>query len=42
MVSLIHSVHFTDEEKEPEYRDVVIKKDCSVKDFYDIEDRLGT
>lgn len=31
-----------DEEKEPEYRDVVIKKDCSVKDFYDIEDRLGT
>uniref|UniRef100_A0A8C2PTC3 Myosin light chain kinase, smooth muscle n=1 Tax=Cyprinus carpio TaxID=7962 RepID=A0A8C2PTC3_CYPCA len=32
----------TDEEKEPEYRDVVIKKDCSVKDFYDIEDRLGT
>uniref|UniRef100_A0A671M6M8 Myosin light chain kinase, smooth muscle n=1 Tax=Sinocyclocheilus anshuiensis TaxID=1608454 RepID=A0A671M6M8_9TELE len=32
----------TDEEKEPEYRDVVIKKGCSVKDFYDIEDRLGT
>ncbi|XP_065096182.1 myosin light chain kinase, smooth muscle [Paramisgurnus dabryanus] len=31
-----------DEEKEPEYRDVEIKKDCSVKDFYDIEDRLGT
>uniref|UniRef100_A0A673HLJ5 Myosin light chain kinase, smooth muscle n=1 Tax=Sinocyclocheilus rhinocerous TaxID=307959 RepID=A0A673HLJ5_9TELE len=31
-----------DEEKEPEYRDVVIKKDCSVKDFYNIEDRLGT
>ncbi|XP_051986777.1 myosin light chain kinase, smooth muscle [Xyrauchen texanus] len=31
-----------DEEKEPEYRDVAIKKDCSVKDFYDIEDRLGT
>ncbi|XP_066521662.1 myosin light chain kinase, smooth muscle [Hoplias malabaricus] len=31
-----------DSEKEPEYRDVVIKKDCSVKDFYDIEDRLGT
>uniref|UniRef100_A0A673HMZ5 Myosin light chain kinase, smooth muscle n=1 Tax=Sinocyclocheilus rhinocerous TaxID=307959 RepID=A0A673HMZ5_9TELE len=29
-------------EKEPEYRDVVIKKDCSVKDFYNIEDRLGT
>ncbi|XP_056607403.1 myosin light chain kinase, smooth muscle [Triplophysa dalaica] len=31
-----------DEEKEPDYRDVAIKKDCSVKDFYDIEDRLGT
>lgn len=31
-----------DEEKEPDYRDVAIKKDCIVKDFYDIEDRLGT
>ncbi|TRY98349.1 hypothetical protein DNTS_007747 [Danionella cerebrum] len=30
-----------DEEKDPEYRDVVIKKDCSVKDFYEVEDRLG-
>uniref|UniRef100_A0A4W4GT56 Myosin light chain kinase, smooth muscle n=1 Tax=Electrophorus electricus TaxID=8005 RepID=A0A4W4GT56_ELEEL len=31
-----------DSDKDPEYRDVVIKKDCSVKDFYDVEDRLGT
>ncbi|XP_051567682.1 myosin light chain kinase, smooth muscle-like isoform X1 [Myxocyprinus asiaticus] len=29
-------------EDEPEYRDVAIKKDCSIKDFYDVEDRLGT
>ncbi|TSK62570.1 Myosin light chain kinase, smooth muscle [Bagarius yarrelli] len=31
-----------DSDKEPEYRDVVIKKDSTVKDFYDVEDRLGT
>ncbi|KAI5613552.1 myosin light chain kinase, smooth muscle [Silurus asotus] len=31
-----------DSDKEPEYRDVVIKKDCTVKDFYNVEDRLGT
>ncbi|KAG7466950.1 hypothetical protein MATL_G00147860 [Megalops atlanticus] len=31
-----------DVEKEPEYRDVVIKKDQKVKDFYDVEERLGT
>ncbi|KAI4880663.1 hypothetical protein NFI96_013451 [Prochilodus magdalenae] len=31
-----------DSDKEPEYRDVVVKKDCTVKDFYDVEDRLGT
>ncbi|KAK1798688.1 hypothetical protein P4O66_006974 [Electrophorus voltai] len=31
-----------DSDKDPEYRDVVIKKDCSVKDFYDVADRLGT
>lgn len=31
-----------DAEKEPEYRDVVIKADQKVKDFYDVEERLGT
>uniref|UniRef100_A0AAY4B399 Myosin light chain kinase, smooth muscle n=1 Tax=Denticeps clupeoides TaxID=299321 RepID=A0AAY4B399_9TELE len=31
-----------DEEKVQEYRDVLIKKDCSIKEFYDVEDRLGT
>ncbi|XP_062854171.1 myosin light chain kinase, smooth muscle [Trichomycterus rosablanca] len=31
-----------DSDKEPEYRDVAIKKDCTVKDFYNVEDRLGT
>ncbi|KAF5896340.1 myosin light chain kinase, smooth muscle-like, partial [Clarias magur] len=31
-----------DSDKEPEYRDVAIKKDNTVKDFYDVEDRLGT
>ncbi|KAL2102789.1 hypothetical protein ACEWY4_001957 [Coilia grayii] len=31
-----------DDEKEQEFRDVVVRKDCSVKDFYDVEDRLGT
>ncbi|XP_063073323.1 myosin light chain kinase, smooth muscle [Engraulis encrasicolus] len=29
------------DEKEQEYRDVVVKN-CSVKDYYDVEDRLGT
>uniref|UniRef100_A0A8C9T8E6 Myosin light chain kinase, smooth muscle n=1 Tax=Scleropages formosus TaxID=113540 RepID=A0A8C9T8E6_SCLFO len=28
--------------KEPDYRDVVIKADQKVKDFYDVEERLGT
>ncbi|KAJ8253328.1 hypothetical protein GJAV_G00211680 [Gymnothorax javanicus] len=32
----------SDDEKEPEYRDVVIKKDQKVKEFYDVEERLGT
>ncbi|KAL4636237.1 myosin light chain kinase, smooth muscle-like isoform X2 [Arapaima gigas] len=31
-----------DAEKEPEYRDVVLKIDQKVKDFYDVEERLGT
>ncbi|KAI1899222.1 hypothetical protein AGOR_G00059580 [Albula goreensis] len=32
----------SDDEKEPDYRDVVIKKDQKVKDLYDVEERLGT
>ncbi|XP_054908979.1 myosin light chain kinase, smooth muscle isoform X2 [Poeciliopsis prolifica] len=31
-----------DSEKEPEYRDVTIKTDAKVKEFYDVEERLGT
>uniref|UniRef100_A0A3B3XJM6 Myosin light chain kinase, smooth muscle n=2 Tax=Poecilia mexicana TaxID=48701 RepID=A0A3B3XJM6_9TELE len=31
-----------DLEKEPEYRDVTIKTDVKVKEFYDVEERLGT
>ncbi|XP_031438230.2 myosin light chain kinase, smooth muscle [Clupea harengus] len=31
-----------DGEKEQDYRDVVVKKDCSVKELYDVEERLGT
>nr|XP_023695785.1 myosin light chain kinase, smooth muscle-like isoform X2 [Paramormyrops kingsleyae] len=32
----------SDEETKPEYRDVVIKTDQTVKDFYNVEERLGT
>ncbi|XP_048868684.1 myosin light chain kinase, smooth muscle isoform X1 [Brienomyrus brachyistius] len=32
----------SDDEKEPEYRAVAIKADQKVKDFYDVEERLGT
>ncbi|XP_061083193.1 myosin light chain kinase, smooth muscle [Conger conger] len=32
----------SDDEKEPEYRDVTIKKEQKVKDLYDVEERLGT
>ncbi|XP_051998180.1 myosin light chain kinase, smooth muscle-like isoform X3 [Xyrauchen texanus] len=32
----------SDDEKEPEYRNVMIRSDVKVKDLYDVEDRLGT
>ncbi|XP_041934296.1 myosin light chain kinase, smooth muscle isoform X1 [Alosa sapidissima] len=31
-----------DDDKEPEYRHVVVKKDCNVKELYEVQDRLGT
>ncbi|XP_066544508.1 myosin light chain kinase, smooth muscle isoform X2 [Amia ocellicauda] len=31
-----------DKDSEPEYRDVAIKKDHKVQEFYDVEERLGT
>uniref|UniRef100_A0A3P9LLF0 Myosin light chain kinase, smooth muscle n=1 Tax=Oryzias latipes TaxID=8090 RepID=A0A3P9LLF0_ORYLA len=31
-----------DLEKEPEYRDVIIRTDMKVKELYDVEERLGT
>ncbi|KAF6722216.1 Myosin light chain kinase, smooth muscle [Oryzias melastigma] len=31
-----------DLEKEPEYRDVIIRTDMKVKEMYDVEERLGT
>uniref|UniRef100_A0A8C7U5A8 Myosin light chain kinase, smooth muscle n=1 Tax=Oncorhynchus mykiss TaxID=8022 RepID=A0A8C7U5A8_ONCMY len=31
-----------DEEKEPDYRDVIVRTDVKVKDLYDVEERLGT
>jgi len=35
-------VFVSDPEKEPEYRDVVIRTDTKVKELYDVEERLGT
>ncbi len=35
-------VLLSDSEKEPDYRDVVIRTDVKVKELYDVEERLGT
>ncbi|XP_038132160.1 myosin light chain kinase, smooth muscle isoform X2 [Cyprinodon tularosa] len=36
------TVGLVDDEKEPEYRDVIIRTDVKVKELYDVEERLGT
>uniref|UniRef100_A0A674EAQ7 Myosin light chain kinase, smooth muscle n=1 Tax=Salmo trutta TaxID=8032 RepID=A0A674EAQ7_SALTR len=35
-------VMFLCSEKEPDYRDVIVRTDVKVKDLYDVEERLGT
>lgn len=38
---LLHHFFFLENEKVPDYKTVSIKNDVNVKDFYNVEDRLG-